>query len=459
MWNFYNSRNFQFAWFDEEGLSEHGEAFWNLYLMYEKGSNDSLYSGMILKNRMESLEESGDKLSWADLKETELQLTKYFFKYLSGIFDTKLAPEEMQWHIPRRKINATAVLDSFLAAKKPRLRPLSNDFYKLQEKLIQYDSIKKKGGWELIDPVKRALEQGAADPVITQVKRRLAITGELLSKDTSQKFTRDLRKAVIGAQRAYGLRETGVINQTFVQLLNVPIITLIRKMEINLDRMRWMPQEGPDRIIANIPEFGLHVFSGGKPALSMSIVAGQAAHQTVIFSDSLQYIVFSPYWNIPASIVKREILPAIKADPGYLSRNNMEITGNAGDLPLIRQRPGVGNALGKVKFIFPNRYHIYFHDTPAKTLFNRKQRAFSHGCIRLSKPYELACFLLRADKAWNTRKIRLAMNRNNETWVKLDTAIPVFIVYFTAWVDEDGRLNFRDDVYGHDRRMEAHLFN
>jgi murein L,D-transpeptidase YcbB/YkuD len=303
------------------------------------------------------------------------------------------------------------------------------------------------------------LKTGASDPGVAQIKRRLEVTGEFLSEDTSYVFTDELRKVVIKLQGAYGLKRTGFIDNTLVRLLNIPPGNLIKKMKINLERMRWMPEEGPDRIVANIPEFRLHVFNGGKEEFGMPIVVGKDAHQTVIFSDSLRYIVFSPYWNIPFSIVRNEILPAMKKDSHYLSRNNMEINGYANGLPIIRQKPGGGNALGKVKFLFPNRYHIYFHDTPAKTLFGQERRAFSHGCIRLEDPFKLAAYLLRNDKKWPERKIRSAMNQEKEKWVKLDPVIPVFIVYFTAWVDGQGMLNLRDDIYGHDQRMEKHLFN
>ena len=190
----------------------------------------------------------------------------------------------------------------------------------------------------------------------------------------------------------------------------------------------------------------------------MKIVVGTEAHRTVIFSDELRYVVFSPYWNVPRSIVRNEILPKMNRDPGYLGRMNMERTGTEGGLPVIRQRPGGANALGKVKFLFPNPYNIYLHDSPAKSLFDQTQRAFSHGCIRVSEPFELARYLLKDQPQWTDAAIRKAMNRGSEKWVTLEKKVPVFIYYLTAWVDEAGRVQFRDDIYGHDARMAAHLF-
>jgi murein L,D-transpeptidase YcbB/YkuD len=255
------------------------------------------------------------------------------------------------------------------------------------------------------------------------------------------------------------LKETGIIDNDFIKELNIPISERIKQMKINLERMRWMPAEDVNRLVANIPEYKLYVFDQNKEVFNMDIVVGKEANRTVIFSDELKYVVFSPYWNIPRSIVRNEILPAMNKSNSYLSRNNMEITGHSNGLPVIRQKPGKGNALGKVKFIFPNRYNIYFHDTPAKTLFQRQRRAFSHGCIRLQQPFDLAKYLLRNDSSWTDNKIRTAMNQNREKWVELRKPVPVFIVYFTSWVDQDGLLHFREDIYGHDKRMDQHLFD
>ncbi|HRX94157.1 MAG TPA: L,D-transpeptidase family protein, partial [Chitinophagaceae bacterium] len=206
-------------------------------------------------------------------------------------------------------------------------------------------------------------------------------------------------------------------------------------------------------IIVNIPEFMLHVYNKHEPVFDMVVVVGKVGHNTMMFNGDLQQIVFSPYWNVPASIIKNEIMPAIARNPNYLASKNMEKVG-AG----IRQKPGPGNALGKVKFIFPNSFNMYFHDTPSKSLFSRDKRAFSHGCIRLSEPQKMAEWLLRDDAGWNTDKVVAAMNKSYETPVKLKEPIPVFIIYYTAWVDHDGLLNFRDDVYDHDKQLIKKMF-
>ena len=203
-------------------------------------------------------------------------------------------------------------------------------------------------------------------------------------------------------------------------------------MLLNLERMKWMPEEPAKYLLANIPEYRLHVVENGKDVLAMNVVVGKAVHRTVIFADELKYVVFSPYWNIPRSIVRNEIYPAMKRSSSYLRRKNMEVTGYSGGLPIVRQKPGSGNALGKVKFIFPNSYNIYFHDTPSRGLFNRQERAFSHGCVRVHQPFDLAAYLLKDKPEWTDEKIKAAMNRSTEKWVTLDKIVPVlhYLFYF-----------------------------
>lgn len=456
--NFYNSRNYQYAWFDEQGLTEHGEAFWNLHQLQISEDHDSSLSAKRLHHNMQMLlNEDTSGLKGKTLQTTELDLTLHFFKYINTAFATQVQPEQMQWHIPKRKVNAETMLDSFLTSKEGDWKPLNQAFYRLQNKLQQYAAIAKAGGWPLIKMKKGQLKEGVSDSIIGQVKKRLKISGDYNLDDTSALFTRQLVMVIKNMQRSYGLKETGIVNAALIKLLNVPIEERLKQMKINMERMRWMPAVG-DGIFVNIPEYRLHVFEKNVEVLGMDIVVGKAANRTVIFSDKMEYIIFSPYWNVPPSIVRKEILPAMRRRSNYLSRNEMEITGYSSGLPVIRQKPGAQNALGGVKFVFPNRYNIYLHDTPAKTLFENEKRAFSHGCIRIQKPFEMAKYLLRDNNQWTDEKITAAMNRTSELWVKLPEAVPVYVVYFTSWVDREGMVHFREDVYGHDKRMADHLF-
>jgi len=241
--------------------------------------------------------------------------------------------------------------------------------------------------------------------------------------------------------------------------MNVPPSERLRTMLVNMERLRWLPEKQPaNALVVNIPEFRLHVFEGDTEAFSMRIVVGAAATHTVIFADTLTQVVMSPTWTLPMSITRKEILPALAKNPNYLRTHNMEIIGGSKAAPVIRQRPGPDNALGRVKFLFPNRFDIYMHDTPARGLFALEKRAFSHGCIRLAKPRALAEYLLGDDPEWTPERIGTVMLGGRETTVQLRQPRPVLILYFTAWVDREGRLNFRDDVYGHDSRLADELF-
>jgi murein L,D-transpeptidase YcbB/YkuD len=219
--------------------------------------------------------------------------------------------------------------------------------------------------------------------------------------------------------------------------MNVPVERRLEQLLMNMDRMRWLANNpSGNLIVVNIPEFVMHIYNGKQKEKDIDVVVGKEGHSTMMFNGDLNQVVFSPYWNVPPSIVAKEILPAMEKNSNYLAKENMEITGNDADgLPDIRQKPGPGNALGKVKFLFPNSFNIYFHDTPSKSLFEKDKRAYSHGCIRVKEPEWLANYVLRNQPEWTPEK-----------------------TYYTAWVDENGRLNFREDIYGHDASLARKMF-
>ena len=241
------------------------------------------------------------------------------------------------------------------------------------------------------------------------------------------------------------------------------------RLLINLERWRWAPRDLGDRyILVNVPAYMLQVMEGDTPALSMRVIVGKADTQTPLFSDEMTYVVFSPYWNIPANILRDETLPRVVKDPDFLERNNMEVVGTSGTIDpadvdwsdetvtkglRFRQRPGPDNALGLVKFIFPNHFDIYLHDTPGDRLFFRERRALSHGCVRVENPVALAAYVLRDQPQWTAAKIEAAMQARQEQSVTLKTKLPVHIGYWTAWVEPDGTLMFTDDPYQLDRRQ------
>ncbi|RYD91632.1 MAG: murein L,D-transpeptidase, partial [Sphingobacteriales bacterium] len=228
----------------------------------------------------------------------------------------------------------------------------------------------------------------------------------------------------------------------------------IRQLVVNMERSRWLPVslEG-DYLAVNIPEYKLHVYHADSLLWSCNVVVGQDVHKTVIFYGEVKYVVFSPYWNVPPGILNKEVIPGMKRDPNYLSKHRMELTGYSGGLPVVRQKPGAANSLGLVKFLFPNSYNIYLHDTPSKSLFGETARAFSHGCIRVAEPAKLADFLLKDRAEWDTLKIDRAMHAGKEQYVTLKKTVPVFIAYFTAFIDREGRVNFRKDIYQRDEKL------
>lgn len=463
--NFYNSRNYHLAWFTQDGLAEQARAFWNLHNNYIKKTKDSSLVDERLHKQMQLLtnDETGIDPSEKSIVEMELQLTDHFFKFAHFAYTGKVDPSKLQWHIPRKKIDAVELLDSLVENKGRNIdewEPVSKDYKLIRKRLNTYYNIHKNGGWAIVDDVKkRKLNKGDKTAVISQVKKRLHSGGDFDSGDTSNVFTSQLAMAVRQAQKRFGLKQDGVISSNLIKELNVPAKDRIEQVLINMERMRWMPQQPEGkRIVVNIPEFKLHVYEGPDEVFNMDVVVGKVGHNTVVFNDELKYVVFSPYWNIPESIVRSEIQPAMARNSDYLDRNNMEQTGYNSGVPVIRQKPGGSNALGLVKFIFPNNYNIYLHDTPSKGLFSRAQRAFSHGCIRVAEPKRLAEYLLKDQPEWTPESISEAMHASEEQWVKLTETVPVFISYFTAWVDNEGLLNFRDDIYGHDKKVGERLF-
>lgn len=463
--NFYKSRNYQYAWFTEDGIAEHTRAFWNLHNNYIEVFSDTALIHKRLHHEIDSLLNADTlvNLTAEKLRQTELDLTMHFFQYSKNAYAGKVDSKDLEWYIPRKKIDAVVLLDSFISRDGKNLEgwePVNVFYQRLKKELVHYYQIEKAGGWNKIstDKIKK-YKPGDSALVIKLVKQRLQASGLLSEMDSSALYAPSLSPTIKSVQKSFGLHQDGIIDAALITALNVPVKERISQLLINLERMRWVPQQTKGKLLlVNIPEYRLHVIDSGKKQFSIDIVVGQAAHSTVIFTDELKYVVFSPYWNVPASIVKNEILPAMRRNPNYLASKNMEQTGVSNGLPVIRQKPGGANALGRVKFIFPNSYNIYFHDTPAQSLFSNESRAFSHGCIRLSEPKKLAEYLLADKPEWTDQEVTAAMNASKEKWVTLDKAVPVVISYFTAWVDSDGLLHFREDIYGHDRKLAAHLF-
>jgi L,D-transpeptidase YcbB len=466
MRSFYNTRNYQFAWFSEDGLTEQARAFWNLHDYATTYEKDTTLKNKALQKTMDNLIAEEDLSANSNDKtfvNTELALTQHFIMYMLTNFEKGyIKRKEMERFIPFKKQDPMEVADSLLNKKHKDNKYFEevNEPYKLlKEHLKRYLAVAKAGGWPQITASSKTIKKGSTQPIVSQLKKRLEITGEMPGRDTSNVFNDSLENAVKIAQQEYGYKPTGTVNAQLIKDLNVPVDKRIEEIMINLGRMRWMLTEPSGRlIVVNIPAFVLHVYEGKNKVFDMNVVVGKEGHNTVMFSGNLSTIVFSPYWNVPPSIVKKEILPKIASNPNYLASQNMEEVGTEDGVPKIRQLPGEKNSLGRVKFLFPNSFNIYFHDTPAKSLFEKDKRAYSHGCIRLQEPEKMAEYLLQDQPEWTPAKIEEAMNAGQEQYVNLKKPVPVMITYYTSWVDDDGLLNFRDDIYGHDSTLSRKMF-
>ena len=463
--DFYSVRNFQHAWFDSSGLTEQAYNFLNLNNGYFNEFNDSSLFNGELQGLVEMMTSKKIKTSLSNPKiiQTELLLTGQFFQYVTNVYKgSDIDAAELGWFIPRKKIDLAAFLDSAIKSKGNESKlysPLNKQYKSLKEQLTLYMGLEKKSTTDTIESVRKLLKLTDSNDNIILIKKRLFLLGDMNLVDTISLFDSTLLLAVKTFQKRMGLSIDGVIGNKMIAELNVPISKRIRQLLINIERVRWMPAEKDSNyILVNIPEYKMHVYDSSKLLFDMNVIVGTDANSTVIFTGKLKYVVFSPYWNLPESIVNKEVLVGMRKNANYLSKNNMEITGYNGKTPIIRQKPGPKNSLGLVKFLFPNMYSIYFHDTPNRELFSLSNRSFSHGCIRLGEPKKFAEYLLRYDSNWNSKSIDSAMHLTKEKWVTIKKPVPVFIIYFTAWVDQDGQLNFRKDIYGHDENMGRKLF-
>jgi murein L,D-transpeptidase YcbB/YkuD len=458
--NFYNARNFQYAWFTTEGFTEQGRGFWNLY--NDAATSDQNKKNRKLNNRMDSLLENDTLLispTDTGFTQTEFQITQKFLGFAKANLSTNNVKANAAYYlIPAKKEDAMTLADSLLNKQKDTSLYQGNTTYNaLKQKLAVYYNAAKNGTWQTITA--KGLKKGAASPMVSALKKRLAASGDYITNDTTAQFNDSLDLAIKDLQVRIGQKPTGIVSDSLIRFLNVPVEKRVEQLIVNMNRALWMPAPKDSNYIqVNVPAFTLYAFEGSRKAFDMPVVVGKEGTNTMMFTGDLNQIVFSPYWNIPASIVEREILPAIKKDKDYLKKHNMEIVSQNDSLPVIRQLPGDKNSLGRAKFLFPNSYDIYFHDTPAKEIFAKQNRAASHGCIRLANSEQMAIYLLRNQSEWTTEKIKAAMNSDKEQKVAVSKSVPVFITYYTAWADENGNINFRDDIYGHDEKTSAKMF-
>ena len=353
-------------------------------------------------------------------------------------------------------------------------KPKEYHYMALQQALYRYLQIANQGGWGHVS-FKGTLRLGKSYKAIPQLRKRLRRSGDYRGRDTSEGNLYDtcLKKAVIHFQKRHGLVAKGVVGKETRKALNIPVEVRIKEIRLNLDRIKWLHQRHAKRhIIINIPAFRLFFEENGALRQTMRVITGRTKNPTPIFSNTVQTIVLNPSWNVPKSIIQKEMIPKLLKNPNAMAKKGIEIhkgwgkdavkvDGSSVDWSQYRysktmpfhfaQVPGYKNALGKVKFLFPNQFSVYMHDTPTKHLFSRNTRAFSHGCIRLQKPRELLKTFSTFNDSVDFEKSQKRLKGRKKAYLKLDNQVPVDVVYLTAYVDYDGVLQFRNDIYGYDK--------
>ena len=488
---FYESYGYSLPWV--KGMEPTPEAQQVIAVLLhadQKGLSAEDYDGPRWSERLAKLKPATAHPTESDAARFDLALTVGVMRYISALhigrvnpkhFDFGLNVEEKKYDLPEfLKDHVVDAQD--VSAVLQQVEPPYPGYQRTIKALQTYLQLAKESDGTPLPAIQKTISPGDPYPGVPQLIRLLRLVGDLpadanVSADGTV-YEGALVDAIKNFQRRLGRTPDGRINAQTLADLNVPLATRIRQMQLTLERWRWLPlsyQHSP--VIANIPEFHLRAYDENfKIALQMNVVVGKAyGHDTPIFSDTMEYVVLRPYWSVPHSIARAEFLPKLARDPDYLAKKGFEVVDSrqqvvasgtvsnevleqlrAGKL-FIRQTPGPKNSLGLAKFIFPNNYDIYFHDSPEQELFAKSRRDFSHGCIRLERPADLAVWVLRNNPGWNMDRVRAAMNGTTTQQVNLAHPIPVLIVYATVIVTEDGVVHFYDDIYGHDADLEKVL--
>ena len=480
---FYEKRSHAPAWIeDAKPRRQMTELVAALRNAEEHGLDPELYNVTLLEARLAEASKGFLSKKGFDPKEAgamDAWLTYLYMKYSSDLADgiSDLAHADPAWKIKPERYNPlehleTALEQNRVAASVSELASDEPQYHALKKTLAEYREQAKRGGWPRL-PESLRLKPGQRSPHVVLLAKRLAASGDYTARIRGEagEYGPQLQEAVRRFQRRHGLADNGIVNTAVIAALNVPIEERMREIALNMERWRWLPRDLGDRyILVNIPEYRLEVWEHDRVPLTMRVVVGKADTPTPIFSDTMTHVVFSPYWNVPPDIAQGETLPAVLQDPEFLARQNMEVLDKDGrvlDLNEVdlsdptayrfRQRPGGGNALGYVKFMFPNQYNVYLHDTPTDSLFARASRSFSHGCVRVEQPEALARYVLSDQPEWTPERIREAMHAGEERHVKLTRPVPVYLGYWTARVSADGLVQFRDDIYDIDGRQSTTL--
>jgi murein L,D-transpeptidase YcbB/YkuD len=455
----------------------------------QKGLNPEDYDASRWPQRLAALKSSpGDANTVAHF---DAALTVCVMRYISGLHIGRVNPKHFKlgFDVDQKKYDLPQFLAQKLlvASNVPEVlngvEPTYYGYQRTELALQTYLALADKDHSPPLPDVAKTLAPGDAYPGTEALAQRLQLLGDLPQGPVADAKPGTYQGALVDGvkhfQTRHGLGADGRLGKDTLAQLNTPLSVRVQQLDDALERWRWLPADfSPLPVAVNIPEFVLRVFSPDhRVAMRMNVVVGKAVrNETPVFADEMKYIVFRPYWNVPLSITRGEIIPALQKDGGYLAKKNFEVTDQSGKIVtsgavsadvlaqlrsgklLVRQRPGPSNSLGLIKFIFPNEHNVYLHSTPAQSLFSQSRRDFSHGCIRLEKPADLAAWLLQGQPKWTLDAVKAAMQSGPDNQqVNLNPQVPVVIIYLTALVEENGEVYFFNDIYGHDQRLNAAL--
>lgn len=450
----------------------------------QKGLNPADYDAARWSERLHALKGSAD----ANRAEFDAALTVATMRYVSDLHIGRVNPKHFNFGIDvqSKKYDLPQfVLQQLVHARDVRaalnsVEPPYDGYRRTEAALQQYLQLEAKGDGPKVQEVSKSVGVGDAYAGLGPLVARLRFLGDMPAEGNVHEYDGSVAGGVKHFQERHGLSGDGKLGAATVKALNVPMEIRTQQLANAMERWRWLPPEFPEPpVVVNIPEFRLRAFeTGERVALAMNVVVGKAAPtQTPVFTDSIEFIVFRPYWNVPPGILRRSVIPGIEKSSGYIESQRFEVTDSSGrpvsasgDVAAglssgkysIRQKPGPKNALGLIKFMFPNAHSVYLHSTPSTELFSQSRRDFSSGCIRVEKPAELAAFLLRdqpyGGQQWTVEKAQAAMDSGKDNQqVNLKTPVPVLLLYETAVVEQDGTVHFFADIYGHDRKLNAVL--
>jgi murein L,D-transpeptidase YcbB/YkuD len=483
---FYLERDFRPLWSSPKGPMPRVESFLQVI---RSSDQDGLRPQDYHLSRIDFLLSRGKKgkepFSVAQRLELEILLTDAFILCGKHLLNGRVDPHavyEDWFNLPSRQKEDSLILAALsmrdVEKAAENLRPSDAGYQKLRRGIALYEDVQKQGGWPSV-PDGPKLKAGDRSGRVPLLRKRLALSGDLaeVSAGDPDLFDEELDKALRLFQHRHGLLVDGVLSTRTLGELNVPVEKRIRQMRLNMERLRWLPRNlGDCYILVNVAGFTLDVMEKGEPVMNMKIIVGkdEEDQRTFLFAGNMTYLELNPYWNVPESITVNELIPKVKKNPGYLASQGMRIldgwSENAREIApgsidwesldpekfryRLRQDPGPKNPLGRIKFMFINEFSIYLHDTPTRSLFQRDRRTFSHGCIRIEKPIELAAYLLKNEMEWSEETILAEIAKKKRQVIKLTRPVPVYIYYMTAWADSDGFLHFRKDVYRSDRVLE-----